>query len=77
MAIRICGIIESYDEGNRNVALVVKDSTDISAVKHNLGVDFKINRVTILKFLADFYGLPPGQIEWPKHISTKPGDIEN
>jgi len=76
MRIELRGIIQSRDIGKTHVDLLVTVDRPDNYVKHHMGVDVKVNRGTILKFLSDFYGLPPGKIEWPEHISTKPGDIE-
>lgn len=68
--IELKGIIQSYDQGQKQVQVVVKDDSHVQHVVHQVGVDIEVNRGKILTFLASMYGIPPGQIVWPEHIEA-------
>ncbi len=76
MRIELRGVIQSLNYKKRRVDLLVTVDRPDNYVKHHMGVDVKVNRGTILKFLSEVYGIPPGQIVWPPHISVKESDIE-
>ena len=68
MRIELRGIVRYRDLGHEHVAVVVIEDRPDNYAQHRLGVDIKVNRGTIIKFLADLYGIPRGEIVWPEHI---------
>lgn len=68
MNISLCGVVQHYDNGHKHVEVVVNEDSHVQHVVHEVGIDIKVNRGTILTFLAGLYGVPPGQIVWPDHI---------
>lgn len=69
--IELKGIIEYCDTGNKYVDVVVREGQSDRNVKHQVGVDIKVNRGTIITFLAAMYKVKPGDIVWPGHIKVK------
>jgi len=74
MKIELRGVMQHVDLGHSYIdVLVTEDGSDIYR-QHRVGVDIKVNRGTILNFLAAQYSVPPGQIVWPDHIILKEVD---
>lgn len=70
MRIELRGIVQFYDGGHKYVDVVVTNGRSDAYESHRVGVDIVVNRGMILKFLGDFYGMPPGHIIWPGHIKA-------
>lgn len=73
MAIELRGIIQFKSGGHTKVDLLVTNGASDNYERSLLGVDVKVNRGTILKFLSEKYGVPAGDIVWPAHIKIKAG----
>lgn len=71
MLVELRGIIQYYDTGKKHVELVVKLGSAVAPVKVEMGVDVKVNHGRVTTFLSDLYGIPPGKIVWPEHITVK------
>lgn len=76
MSIELRGIMQHRDLGHLHVGIMVTVDGPDNYVKHDLGVDIKVNRDMILKFLSDLYDVSAVEIVWPEHITLKAGDIE-
>lgn len=74
MKIELKGIIQYWDNGHKHVQLVVADDSHVQHVVHNVGIDVKVNRGMILKFLSAIYDVTSADIVWPDHIMAKEGD---
>jgi len=71
MQIELRGIVQRYEAGHKHVEVVVDEGAPGANVKHVVGVDVKVNRGMILRFLSDMYGISAGEIGWPPHITAK------
>ena len=69
--IELKGIIQHYEGEHKYVDVVVTEDKPDIYVPHRMGVDIKVNRGTILTFLAATYGVRPGDIVWHHHIKAK------
>lgn len=70
MKVHLRGIIQTQDEGHRHVHVVVTEDGPFVSQKHEVGIDIDVNRGRIITFLSGLYGVPPGEIDWPEHISA-------
>lgn len=68
MSIVLHGVIRHFDQGHEHVDVVVTEGAPYILKTHQVGVDVKVNRGIILTFLAERYGISPGDIVWPDHI---------
>lgn len=66
--IELRGIIQAEKDGHTEAFVVVTEHRPDKYKRHEMGIDIKLNRGRIITFLADLYGVPPGQIGWPDHI---------
>lgn len=71
--ITLRGVIQARDEGHVETTLLVTEHRPDKYKRHRMGVDIKLSRGKIITFLADFYGVKPGEIVWPDHIELKTG----
>ncbi|MBA7494514.1 hypothetical protein ES702_05090 [subsurface metagenome] len=67
--IELRGIIVHRNGGHKYVDLVVTEDRPDKYRKHRMGVDIKLNRGKINTFLSGVYGIKPGDIVWPGHIT--------
>lgn len=73
--IELRGVIQSRDNGQELVDLVVTEHRPDNYKRHHMGIDIKPNRGKIITFLAGIYGIPPGEIVWPDHIELRKGAV--
>lgn len=66
--VELKGIMVFSDKGHKHVDVVVCVDNADRYDNHRLGVDVKVNRGMVLKFLSEKYGVPAGDIVWPGHI---------
>lgn len=66
--IELKGIIVFSDAGHKHVDVVVCVDNAASHERHRFGVDVEPNRGRIITFLAEHYGIKPGEIVWLAHI---------
>lgn len=70
MIIELRGIVQYWRGGKKHVEVVVDDDSPGELINHRVGVDIVVDRDTILKFLAELYGVQTDKIVWPEHIKA-------
>lgn len=75
MKVEVRGISQKNDKGRKYVDVLVTEEFPDIYIRHQVGVDIKVNRGKILSFLAAFYNVRTSDIVWPRHIRVKDSDI--
>ncbi len=76
MRIELRGIIRKHEAGKEFVTLFVTEQKPYRYKILEMGVDIKVNRGTILTFLANEYDISPGEIVWPDHIEVNEQNVK-
>lgn len=73
--IEIKGIIQYRNAGHKYVEVVVDVDSNVPHVVHKVGVDIKVNKGNIQKYLAELYRVSTSKIAWPDQIKAVDIDI--
>lgn len=68
--VELRGIEIRWEAGDKVVAAVVRTEYPDIYEKHELFRNRPVNRGRVRTALGSIYGVPPGQIVWPKHINV-------
>jgi len=66
--IELKGVIIFRHLDHSHASVVVSIDGKPKHERHEMGIDIEVNKGRIQTYLADLYGVKPGDIVWPGHI---------
>lgn len=68
--VQLRGVEVNRDGGDIIVTAIVKTDDKVEYQRHELYRNQPVNRGRIITEIGSVYGIPPGSVVWPKHISV-------